>query len=135
MKNTLITLLICSTALTANAASVELPSVVVTAKGEKSLTVPDNATATKEIKKTAGGVAVIDAKVFEDKFSVSFEDTLSLTAGVYAQKRFGEEVRISIRGSGLSRGFHMRGLQLLQDGIPFNLADGAGERAAVHKGM
>src|SRR5690606_22274745 len=28
---------------------------------------------------------------------------------------------------GLSRGFHLRGLTLLQDGIPFNLADGAAD--------
>ncbi|MGB1539707.1 MAG: TonB-dependent receptor plug domain-containing protein, partial [Rickettsiales bacterium] len=54
-------------------------------------------------------------------------DTLAYVPGVYAQKRFGEEVRLSIRGSGLSRGFHLRGLTLLQDGIPFNLADGSAD--------
>lgn len=127
MKKSLLTLLICSTAISANAASVELPPVVVTGKSEGSLTVPSNDTATKEIQKTAGGVTVVDSKKFEDTYSVSFEDTLKLTAGVYAQKRFGEEVRISIRGSGLSRGFHLRGLDLLQDGIPFNLADGSAD--------
>ncbi|HEX7741831.1 MAG TPA: TonB-dependent receptor, partial [Sphingobium sp.] len=31
------------------------------------------------------------------------------------------------RGSGLSRGFHMRGLTLLQDGIPINMADDNGD--------
>jgi iron complex outermembrane receptor protein len=31
------------------------------------------------------------------------------------------------RGSGLSRGFHMRGLTLLQDGVPINLADDNGD--------
>ena len=41
--------------------------------------------------------------------------------------RFGQEVRLSIRGSGISRGFHMRGLTLLQDGIPINLADDNGD--------
>ncbi len=134
MKKPLLTLLVCSIALAtlpAHAAdkksSSELPAVVVTATGEGSLTVPDNATATKEIQQTPGGVAVVDAKDFEDKYSLNFEDTLAYTPGVYAQKRFGEEVRLSIRGSGLSRGFHLRGLDLLQDGIPFNLADGAAD--------
>ena len=36
-------------------------------------------------------------------------------------------MRISIRGSGIARGFHLRGLELLQDGIPLNLADGSGD--------
>jgi iron complex outermembrane receptor protein len=89
--------------------------------------VPGNAEATEIIQRTPGGVAVVGSEAFEDKYTLNFEDTLALTPGVYAQKRFGEEVRLSIRGSGLSRGFHMRGLSLLQDGIPFNLADGAGD--------
>ena len=45
----------------------------------------------------------------------------------YAQPRFGQEIRLSICGSGISRGFHMRGLTLLQDGIPMNLADDNGD--------
>src|SRR3546814_14959218 len=39
----------------------------------------------------------------------------------------GEDVRSSIRGSGLSRGYHMRGLTLLQDGVPINHADDNGD--------
>lgn len=35
--------------------------------------------------------------------------------------------RLSIRGYGLSRGFHLRGINLLQDGIPFNFSDGSGD--------
>jgi iron complex outermembrane receptor protein len=27
----------------------------------------------------------------------------------------------------MGRGFHLRGLEILQDGIPFNLADGSGD--------
>ncbi|MDX1974550.1 MAG: TonB-dependent receptor [Rickettsiales bacterium] len=134
MKNSLLTLLVCSSTLAAVPAvaadkkpSSQMPAVVVTATQEGSLTVPDNATANQEIQKTPGGVEVVDAKDYEDKYSLNFEDTLAYVPGVYAQKRFGEEVRISIRGSGLSRGFHLRGLDLLQDGIPFNLADGAAD--------
>lgn len=91
------------------------------------LTTPNNESARKALYKTPGGVALVEAADFENSYSLGFEDTLSLVPGVYAQKRFGEEVRLSIRGSGLSRGFHLRGLALLQDGIPFNLADGAAD--------
>ncbi|GDX36476.1 TonB-dependent receptor [Alphaproteobacteria bacterium] len=106
---------------------IKFPTLVVSTNSQSSLTVDDNSQALREINKTAGGVAVVDAKTFENKYSLNLSDTLANVAGVYAQKRFGEEVRIAIRGSGLSRGFHMRGIQLLQDGVAFNLADGSGD--------
>lgn len=74
-----------------------------------------------------GGAATIDKAAFEDRTAVSLRDALASAAGVYAQPRFGQEIRLSIRGSGLSRGFHMRGLTLLQDGVPTNLADDNGD--------
>ena len=39
----------------------------------------------------------------------------------------GRRHRLSIRGSGLSRNFHLRGVQLYMDGIPINTADGYGD--------
>lgn len=83
--------------------------------------------AVERIDRTAGGVDVVSAREFEDKLAVSLRDALSFSPGVYTQPRFGQEVRISIRGSGLSRGYHMRGLTLLQDGIPINMADDNGD--------
>ena len=83
--------------------------------------------AAARVERTAGGVDVISATEFENKAAVSLRDALGFAAGVYTQPRFGQEVRISIRGSGLSRGFHMRGLTLLQDGIPINMADDNGD--------
>lgn len=80
-----------------------------------------------EVEKRPGGVDVVDAASFADKVAVSLRDALAFSPGVYAQPRFGQEVRLSIRGSGISRGFHMRGLTLLQDGIPINLADDNGD--------
>ena len=77
--------------------------------------------------RTAGGVDVVPADRFENKVAVSLRDALAFSPGVYTQPRFGQEVRISIRGSGLSRGYHMRGLTLLQDGIPINMADDNGD--------
>ncbi|MFN3451525.1 MAG: TonB-dependent receptor family protein [Sphingorhabdus sp.] len=76
---------------------------------------------------TPGGTDVVSHHEYADKTIVSLRDTLAFSPGVYTQPRFGQEVRISIRGSGLSRGFHMRGLTLLQDGIPINLADDNGD--------
>src|SRR3546814_6389323 len=60
--------------------------------------------------KTAGGVDVVSHRDYADKSIVSLRDTLAFSPGVYVQPRYGQEVRISIRGSGLSRGYHMRGL-------------------------
>lgn len=76
---------------------------------------------------TPGGTDVITHEEYADRFLVSMRDTLAFSPGVYTQPRYGQEVRISIRGSGISRGFHMRGLTLLQDGAPINLADDNGD--------
>jgi iron complex outermembrane receptor protein len=83
--------------------------------------------AAERVDRTAGGADLVSAQEFENKLAVSLRDALSFSPGVYTQPRFGQEVRISIRGSGLSRGFHMRGLTLLQDGIPINMADDNGD--------
>ncbi len=83
--------------------------------------------AAAKVDRTPGGVDVVSAADFQDKLAVSLRDALAFSPGVYTQPRFGQEVRISIRGSGLSRGFHMRGLTLLQDGIPINMADDNGD--------
>ncbi|WP_425341653.1 TonB-dependent receptor family protein [Citromicrobium bathyomarinum] len=76
---------------------------------------------------TPGGTDVVTYDEYADKSLVSLRDTLAYSPGVYLQPRYGQEVRISIRGSGLSRGYHMRGLTLLQDGVPINLADDNGD--------
>jgi iron complex outermembrane receptor protein len=83
--------------------------------------------AAERVDRTAGGAKVVSAEEFQNKLAVSLRDALSFSPGVYTQPRFGQEVRISIRGSGLSRAFHMRGLTLLQDGIPINMADDNGD--------
>ncbi len=103
------------------------PVIVTGTQDTGTLTVPGNEEAKEMIQQTAGAVAVVSSEDFEDNYSLSFDDTLQLVPGVFAQKRYGEEVRLSIRGSGLSRGFHLRGLTLLQDSIPFNLADGGAD--------
>jgi iron complex outermembrane recepter protein len=83
--------------------------------------------AREELRKRPGGVDVVAAEEFQDRVAVSLRDALAFSPGVYTQPRVGQEVRIAIRGSGLSRGFHMRGLTLLQDGVSINLADDNGD--------
>ncbi|MCX8476232.1 MAG: TonB-dependent receptor [Sphingomonas sp.] len=83
--------------------------------------------AIQRVGETPGGANVVPAGDFDEKVAVSLRDALAFSPGIYAQPRFGQEVRLSIRGSGISRGFHMRGLTLLQDGIPVNLADDNGD--------
>ena len=97
---------------------------------QDTILVTDNAAALEAealVARTAGGADVVSHEDYADRFLVSLRDTLAFSPGVYTQPRFGQEVRISIRGSGLSRGYHMRGLTLLQDGVPINLADDNGD--------
>ncbi|MFC4290948.1 TonB-dependent receptor family protein [Sphingorhabdus arenilitoris] len=83
--------------------------------------------AAQQVSQTPGGADLVTHDEYADKSLVSLRDVLAFSPGVYLQPRYGQEVRISVRGSGLSRGFHMRGLTLLQDGVPINLADDNGD--------
>ncbi|MGB5235719.1 MAG: TonB-dependent receptor plug domain-containing protein, partial [Candidatus Macondimonas sp.] len=103
-----------------------LPEVTVTGTGG-SLTVPSATQARERIEQIPGGAAVVDAESYEDTRAATIKDMLDYVPGVFAQPRYAEELRLSIRGSGLSRTFHLRGISLLQDGIPINLADGGGD--------
>lgn len=103
------------------------PDVIVTRGNLVGGTAPTVADARADVLKAPGGVAVVDAREFQNKYVLNLKDMLKATPGVYAQPRYGEEVRLSIRGSGIARAVHLRGVTLLQDSIPFNLADGSGD--------
>ncbi|HEY9250330.1 MAG TPA: TonB-dependent receptor [Rariglobus sp.] len=91
----------------------------------QSLTVPALETARADLALTPGGAEVIDAGRYLSGRASTVTDTFFLSPGVFAQSRFGsDEARLSIRGSGLQRTFHGRGIRVLQDGVPLNLADG-----------
>lgn len=92
-----------------------------------SLTSQGTLAAKEAIKNIPGGADVVPAKTFKEGYALSMKDMLATTPGVLAQPRWGEESRLSIRGSGLSRSFHLRGITLLQDGVPFNFSDGSGD--------
>ena len=120
-------LLICFASM-ANvvAANPTLNNVEVQAERE-ALSAASVRVAEEKLSQTPGGTAVVNASSFEAGKAVTIKDMLDFTPGVFAQSRVNEEARLSIRGSGLSRTFHMRGIRLLQDGIPINLADGGSD--------
>ncbi|CAX23621.1 MAG: TonB-dependent receptor [Methylorubrum extorquens] len=92
-----------------------------------SLTVPSVAAQRAAVNATVGSVAFVDAATFRNRYANTVRDVLKDVPGVFVQERYGQEMRLSIRGSGIARGFHVRGIELLQDGIPLNLADGSGD--------
>lgn len=95
--------------------------------GQHLATVPTVSEARAAIERTAGGVDVVGADEFAGRYAVSLRDMLGFSPGVLVQPHYAEEVRLSIRGSGIGRAFHLRGVTLLQDGVPLNRADGNGD--------
>ena len=123
----------CAAALVAAAlpafaqnSTIEMPPVTVEGK-TGSLTVPTTEQAREEIEHTPGSVQVVPDSVWRNTAATTLKDVLDYTPGVFAQPKWGEDTRLSIRGSGLSRNFHLRGVQLYQDGIPFNASDGSAD--------
>lgn len=80
-----------------------------------------------------GGATLVDAeRTYKQGRASTLQDSLGMATGVFVQPRFGsEESRLSIRGSGIQRTFHQRGILLMQDGVPINLADGSGDFQAI----
>jgi iron complex outermembrane receptor protein len=93
-----------------------------------SLTVATARQALREIQRTPGGVALVTADAWKTStVGNTVKDILDYVPGVFAQPKWGDDTRLSIRGSGLSRNSHLRGIQLYMDGIPINTADGYGD--------
>ena len=109
-----------------------LPTVIVTGKGE-SLTLPTLSEARVDLARTPGNTTVVDAEDYRVGRAASFEDVFKGVPGVYAPARGseGDEVKLSIRGSGLDLGYHLRGIKILQDGVPVSLADGFGDFQSI----
>lgn len=84
-----------------------------------------------ELARRAGATAVVDAATYMNGRAATAADALAWAPGVLAQTRHGQETRMAIRGSGIQRGFLMRGIALYQDGIPLNHADGSGDFQAL----
>jgi iron complex outermembrane recepter protein len=102
----------------------ELPTVEVAAEGtgtgeggqpKGSLTVPPVAEQRKQLYETVGSVDFVDANTpeIQTRHVGNVADALKDVPGVFAQDRFGTEIRLSIRGCGLTRFFHLRCIELL----------------------
>jgi iron complex outermembrane receptor protein len=93
-----------------------------------SLTVPTTVEARDIIEQTPGAVELVPASAYKTSTpATTIKDVLDYVPGVFVQPKWGDDTRLSIRGSGISRNFHLRGLQLYMDGIPINTADGFGD--------
>ncbi len=89
-----------------------------------SLSVPTTSEATADIQRTPGAVQVVPDTEFKNSPANTIKDTLASVPGVIIQNRWGPDARVSIRGSGLTRSYGNRGLNLYMDGIPINTSDG-----------
>jgi iron complex outermembrane receptor protein len=112
----------------------ELPDIQIQVQRDTVVgtTQPGLEKAQETVRQTPGGAGVVDSESFTDGRVSTLADALGYATGVFIQPRFGaEEARLSIRGSGLQRTFHGRGIRLTQDGIPVNLADGSFDFQAI----
>ena len=79
-----------------------LDTVIVTGQ-RNSDDPPVVAEARARLSRTPGAVAVVSSESYEDRYALTLSDTLRSVPGVFAQRRWGEEVRLSIRGSGIGK--------------------------------
>ncbi len=122
----------CASGRDCTCPSVELETLAITAAPTPPLTVPGLEAARRDLALVPGGAETVPAERWLRGRSSTLADTFFLSAGVIAQPRFGsDEARLAIRGSGLQRTFHGRGLRVLQDGVPLNLADGGFDMQAL----
>jgi iron complex outermembrane receptor protein len=120
--------MLCAASTLVHAQSaVELPPISVESKSSASLTAPNTEQARTAIERTPGAVEVVPDTAFKNAPAATVKDMVDYVPGVFAQPKWGDDTRLSIRGSGLSRNFHLRGIQLFMDGIPINTADGYGD--------
>ena len=110
----------------AGEAADQLPAIVVEeVKINESFTTPSLAEAKEKIKNIPGGVNLVSEKEIRHGVTPNLQEALARSPGVWVRSRFGsDEVRLSIRGSGLSQTFNARGVRLLRDGLPFSETDG-----------
>lgn len=86
----------------------------------------------EELHAVAGSTALVAFTDIQQSLAHNLKDVLGFTPGVLAQPRFGaDETQLSIRGSGLRNNFHMRGLNVLIDGVPSQEADGFSDFEAL----
>ncbi len=80
----------------------------------------------KRVTQVPGAVTVVEQKqIQQGRAATGVDETLRIVPGVQAERRFGpDDVRISIRGSGVRSTFGVRSVRVLIDGIPLTEVDG-----------
>src|SRR3989338_5039506 len=86
----------------------EVSSVIVTARRNPE-DPPVVADARKRLSETPGAVSVISQESYINRQTLALDDMLRDAPGVYAQRKWGGDIRISIRGSGIGNANHNRG--------------------------
>ena len=104
----------------------ESNTVIVTARPDP-LDPPAVKSTRARLSRTPGAVAVVARESYDNSYALGLFDTMKNVSGVFAQKKFGEDSRFSIRGSGIGNNIHNRGAWLAIDGVPVNQADGSGD--------
>jgi iron complex outermembrane receptor protein len=111
----------------ADSKPVELPTVEVTGTPlpAEALTQPAPQSQAQALQSVPGGTNLVDDSQFKTGRAATIVDMLRDQPGIVTGSRGNaDEAKVSIRGSGVDRNFHLRGIRLLQDGIPMNQADG-----------
>lgn len=80
----------------------------------------------KPVTQVPAAVTVVEQKqILQGRPATGVDETLRYAPGVQAERRFGpDDVRISIRGSGVRSTFGVRSVRILIDGIPLTEVDG-----------
>lgn len=105
-------------------------TVIVTAKADPE-DPPVVAEARERLSETPGAVAIVSNESYAGRHAAGLVDMLRDVPGVYIQKKWGGDTRLSIRGSGIGNANHLRGALVAQDGMPLNEADGYGDTQLV----
>ncbi|MGD9896994.1 MAG: TonB-dependent receptor family protein [Candidatus Methylacidiphilaceae bacterium] len=104
-----------------------LEEITVKAASESSLVVPSAAKAKQELEQVPGAVNFIPAANYRNGRVQGLRDALLNQPGIYIQESWGQpnDYRLSIRGTGLqSPTWTLPGILVLQDGLPWTMADG-----------
>ncbi len=111
----------------ADAEEIDDPSTVIVTARPDPLDPPAVKSTRARLSRTPGAVAVVARESYDNSYALGLFDTMKNVSGVFAQKKFGEDSRFSIRGSGIGNNIHNRGAWLAIDGVPVNQADGSGD--------
>lgn len=107
------------------AETTKLSTVQVQGQLPSALTTPSIDEARDSLRRVPGGATVNDAEEYRRGGMSSLEDVLKFSPGVLAKSRYGgSESKVSIRGSGITQSYGVRGIEFMRDGMPLNFADG-----------